>query len=233
MKYEECMILYDHQIANSAARQTNEHLFMNEPTNSANSSARTRGGLRWAVAIAVSLCLVVALYLVLFKAWPGTNGQANDTTDRDATPSAVGAYIDRWIAVDAINRPDAGPLDITELTITGEKGSLALEMRGQQLDEVDNGMWSRTRCPSGCLLGIAYVTPGADGLATSVETAPGLIHQLMLKVKASTPGSDALLTVVDTVMLGDKALASSTREFVSNSLIHPERMMDTGLSKLR
>jgi len=66
-----------------------------------------------------------------------------------------------------------------------------------------------------------------------VETAPGLTHQLTLKVKASTSGSDALLTVVDTVMLGDKALASSTREFVSNGLIHPERMMDTGLPKLR
>jgi len=206
---------------------------MNDLINSANSPARTRAGLRWAVAIVASLCLVAALYLVLFKARPGANSQANDTTDRDATPFNVEAYIDRWIAVDVINRPDAGPLDITELTITGEKGSLALEMRGQQLDELRNGIGSQTPCPSGCLLGIAYASPGAGGLVTSVETAPGLTHQLTLKVKASTPGSDALLTVADTVMLGDKALASSTRQFVSNGLIHPERMMDTGLPKLR
>lgn len=206
---------------------------MSDPINSANSPARTRVGVRWALAIVASLCLVAALYLALFKVRTGANSQANYANDRDATPVAVEAYVDRWIAVDVINRRDAGPFDITELTITGEKGSLALEMRGQQLDEVHNGMWSRTPCPSGCLLGIAYASPGAGGLVTSVETAPGLTHQLTLKVKASTPGSDASLTVVDTVMLGGRALASSTRQFVSNGLIHPERMMDTGLPKLR
>ena len=206
---------------------------MNEPIKTANSPAHTRAGLRWTVAIVASLCLVAALYLVLFKAWPGANSQANYIISGNATTSAVGAYIDRWIAVDEINRPDAGPFDVTELTITGEEGALALEMRGQQLDELHNGIWSRTPCPSGCLLGIAYATAMGDGLVTSVETTPGLTHQLTLKLKASTPGSDALLTVVDTVMLGDKALASSTRQFVSNGLIHPERMMDTGLTKLR
>ena len=97
-----------------------------------------------------------------------------------------------------INRPDAGPFDITELTITGEKGSLTVEMRGQQVDELHNGMWAQTPCPSVCLLGIAYATLVGDTLLTSVQTAPGLTHKLTLTVKASTPGSDALLTVVDT-----------------------------------
>ncbi|MEP6774996.1 MAG: hypothetical protein ABJA50_05315 [Chloroflexota bacterium] len=206
---------------------------MNDPINPANSPAHTGAGLRWAVAIVASLCVVATLYLVLPKAWPRSNTQANDIIGRDGTLSHDNAYTDRWIAVDLINRPDAGPFDITELTITGEKGSIALEMRGQEVDEVRNGNWAQTSCPSGCLLGIAYATLVGNTLATSVETAPGLTHQLTLKVKASSPGSDALLTVVDTVMLGGKALASSTREFVSNGLIHPERMMDTGLPKLR
>ncbi len=206
---------------------------MSDPPNPANSPARTGAGVRWAIAIVALPCVVAALYLVLSWAWPGANSQANDIISGDATTSAVKAYVDRWIAVDVINRADAGPFDITELTITGEKGSLAVEMRGQQVDELRNGMYAQTPCPSGCLLGIAYATLEGDVLVTSVQTAPGLTRQLTLRVKAPTPGSDALLTVEDTVMLGGKALASSTREFVSYGLIHPERMMDTGLAKLR
>lgn len=206
---------------------------MNDPVNPVNPSARARPGLRWAVAIVAPVCVIAALYFVLFKGWPGANIQTNDISGPNATQSPSEAYADRWIALDEINRPDAGPFDITELTITGEKGLLAVEVRGQKVDEVHNGSWAQKPCPSGCLLGIAYATFEGDALVMSVETASGLTHQLTLRVKASTPGSDALLTAVDTVMLGDKALASSTREFVSNGLIHPERMMDTGLPKLR
>ena len=206
---------------------------MNDLVDPTNSSARIPAGLRRAVAVVVPVCVIAALYLMLFKDWPGANTRTKDISSPGATRFPSEAYVDRWIAVDLINRPDAEPFDITELMITGEKGSLAVEIRGQKVDEVHNGNWSQKPCPSGCVLGIAYATLEGDALVTSIETAPGLTHQLTLKVKAPTPGSDALLTVEDTVMFGSEALASSTHEFISHSLIHPERMMDTGLAKLR
>ena len=206
---------------------------MNDPINPVSSTARSGAGLRWAVAIVALACVIAALFLVLFKGWPGGSLQANDISSPDATRSLSYAYVDRWIAVDEITRPDTGLLDISELTITVGKGLLVVEMRGQQVDEVQDGKWVQKPCPSSCLLGVAYATAEDDAMVTSVKTAPGLIHQLTLKVKAPTPGSDALLTVADTILLEGKPLASYTRKFVSNGLIHPERMMDTGLSKLR
>jgi hypothetical protein len=143
------------------------------------------------------------------------------------------AYTDRWIAIDEVTQPDAGPLAITELTITNDSDSLAVEMRGQKVDEVTNGNWTQTNCPDGCLLGIASARYTGDPAEVSIETAPGLVHRLTLTAKASTPGSDARLRVVDAVLLGGQTLATYSQEFVPHSLLHPERTIDQGIPNLR
>jgi hypothetical protein len=203
---------------------------MPNPMNPVNPLTRIRTELRWALVLLALLCVVGAGYLIL-KGSSWTNNPSSDGPDPVRFSRA--AFADRWIALDEITRPDARPHDITELTITVDQGLFTVEMRGQQVDEVYDGNRTQRPCPADCMLGIAYATLEGDTLVTSIETAPGLTHELTLKVKAPTPGSDALLTVVDRLMLGSKTLASSTREFVSNGLIHPERMMDTGLPKLR
>jgi hypothetical protein len=177
---------------------------------------------------------VVALLSLLGGSYAMLLGRGGSDGNQTGVRGADGgAYANRWVAVDEINQPNGGPFSITDLTITTEGDLLTVEMRGQLVDEVEGDRWTQEDCPEGCLLGITYGKYGGNGVEASVETAQGLTHQLAITVKAAAPGSDALLKVVDRVVLGGKTLGSSTYEFVPISLIHPARMMDTGMQKLR
>jgi hypothetical protein len=205
---------------------------MSDSLQPVNSRLRTRVVIRWALIALLLACIVGALYFVL-QGGSARGPRANDSSGTSTGQLSGVDYTGRWVSVEEITKPDAGPFGITELNVTNDRGLLSVEVRGQKVDTVVGGIWTQQVCPEACLLGLVTTTYRGEPMTVSLATQTGVTHTLALSLKPAAPGSDEMLSLVDTVTFGGKTLATSTEQFVPHAAIHNVRIMDTGLPQLR